>query len=522
MITNERQYRITRRKAHVFAQAIEEFDAKSYSRIDVHPRLVRAEREAMESQLADLRDELEQYEKLKSAKISVISVGSFEDLADGLIRARIAGGHSQRALAQRLKLKEQQIQRYEAERYASASYQRLCQVARALDIRIENDILLPVVPDSFEGLLAKVSQVGLSRDFVVGHMLSSADAAIADGEVSDSSNDQRLIAKAAAVLERVFGWRRDDLLGARALPTSLTAAATARFKMPKRRGDQAAGLFATYANHLAVVAIRGMTGYPVESIPTDPSEMRKKILARGEGRDDLRTVLHTVWDHGVVVLPLRGNGTFHGACWRYGGRNAIVLKLTSKHESRWTFDLLHEVFHAAQRSEEEEIGLVDAEAMSDESRDSVEEIAASQFAGDVMLDGKANELAEDCVAQASNMLPRLQRVVRRVAKRRGVSAGALANYLAFRLSWQGLNWWGEAANLQREDEDPWTVVRDVFIERHPYHIEDEIDRSLLDRVLHGGDANSRISGAASAHYQAYTGGLQKRSPLLQAVEEDER
>ena len=483
MITNERQYRITRNKALSFVRAIEEFDARSDERTDVHARLLQAEREAMESQLADLREELEAYEELKSADLSVISVASFEELADGLIKARIAGGLSQRALAQRLELKEQQIQRYEAERYASASYQRLCQVARALEVRIENEILLPVVPGSFEGLLAKVSQKGLSREFVVGRLLSSADAAIADGEVPGESNDQRLTAKAAAVLEHVFGWRRDDIFGAQALSAPRTAAASARFKMPKRRREGAAGVFATCANHLAVVAIRGMAGYPIESIPTEPGEMRKRILARGEGRDDLRTVLHMVWDLGVVVLPLRGKGTFHGACWRYEGRNAIVLKQTSKHEARWTFDLLHELFHAAQRPEEKTFELVEAEATSSERRESDEEIAASQFAGDVMLDGKADDLAQDCVAQARNMVPRLQGVVRRVARTRGVSVGALANYLAFRLSWQGLNWWGGAANLQREGEDPWTVARDVFVERHPYRIDDEIDRSLLDRAL---------------------------------------
>ena len=43
MITNERQHRITRTKAHRFAHAIKEFDVKSYRRIDLHPRLVRAE-----------------------------------------------------------------------------------------------------------------------------------------------------------------------------------------------------------------------------------------------------------------------------------------------------------------------------------------------------------------------------------------------------------------------------------------------------------------------------------------------
>ena len=483
MITNEKQYRITRNRAKGFAQAIEEFDAEAHQRLGVHPRLVQAEREAMESQLADLRDELEEYERLKSADLSVISVTSFDDLADGLIKARIAAGLSQRALAQRLELKEQQIQRYEAERYASASYKRMCHVAHALGVRIENEILLPVVPASFEGLLAKVSQVGLSREFVVGRLLSTADAAVADGEVPEERNDEKLTAKAAAALERVFGWTRENILGAQALSAAWTVTATARFKMPKGRRESTAGLFAAYANHLAVVAIRGMGDYPTESIPTDAGEMRRRILARGEGTGDLRNVLHTVWDLGVVVLPLKGKGTFHGACWRYEGRNAIVLKQTSKHEARWTFDLLHELFHAGQRREQDTFEVVEAEATSSERRESEEEVAASQYAGDVMLDCNAESLAQQCVSLARKRVQRLKGAVRRVADMSGVSTGALANYLAFRLSCQGLNWWGAAANLQRKSGDPWKAARDVFVERHPYRIDDEIDRALLDRAL---------------------------------------
>ena len=194
-------------------------------------------------------------------------------------------------------------------------------------------------------------------------------------------------------------------------------------------------------------------------------------------------MLHTVWDLGVVVLPLRGKGTFHGACWRHEGRNAIVLKQTSKHEARWTFDLLHELFHAAQRPEEKTFELIEAAATSSERRESDEEIAASQFAGNVMLDGKADELAQDCVAKSCKMVSLLKRVVPKVAKTRGVSVGALANYLAFRLSWQGVNWWGAAANLQSDDGEPWAIVREVFFERHPYRIDDEVDRTLLDRAL---------------------------------------
>ena len=72
MITTERQYRITRKRAVGFARAIQQFDTNSHERPDVHPRLVRAELEALKSQLADLRAELGEYEELKSADRSAI------------------------------------------------------------------------------------------------------------------------------------------------------------------------------------------------------------------------------------------------------------------------------------------------------------------------------------------------------------------------------------------------------------------------------------------------------------------
>ncbi len=134
MITNERQYRITRNKAQRILRALEEFDTTISERARVHPRLVQAEREAIEAQLAILREELEEYERLKSASVSDIVASSIDELPECLIKARIAAGLTQRELAQRIDIKAQQIQRYEAERYASASYQRLCEVAHALGI----------------------------------------------------------------------------------------------------------------------------------------------------------------------------------------------------------------------------------------------------------------------------------------------------------------------------------------------------------------------------------------------------
>ncbi len=482
MITNEKQYRITRNSAKGFARAIEEFDAAARERLGIHPQLVKAELDAMESQLADLRNELNEYEQLKAADLSVISVTSLDSLADGLIKARIASGLSQRALAQRLALKEQQIQRYEAGRYESASYRRMCQIAHALGVRIENEILLPVVPANFEGLLAKVAQVGLNREFVVGRLLSKADAAIAEGELPDERNDQKLTEKATGTLERVFGWTRENILGAQALAEVWNGPATAHCKMRKGRRESEANLFAAYARHLAVAAMRGMDDRPTKAIPIDPAEMRKRILAHDDGADDLRTILHVVWDLGVVVLPLKGPGRFHRACWHSEGRNAIVLKQPSNDEARWAFDLLHELFHAGQRPEQDASAFVTKEATTSTIRETNGAATAGEYAGNVMLDCNAEALAQDCMSLACKKVDRLTGAVRQVAESRNVDRGALANFLAFRLSLQGLNWWGAAADVQPKS-DPWEVARDVFLERHPYQLDNEIDRALLDRAL---------------------------------------
>lgn len=482
MITNERQYKITRSEAARFRNAISDL-AAGPARVDVHPRLAQAEREAMESQLADLLAELAEYDRLKSGDVSVITINSFDELADGLIKARIASGLSQKALAARLGLKEQQIQRYEAERYASASYQRLREIADGLGVRIRNDILLPLAPNSFGSLVSKLRQVGLERDFLLARLLPSDDAARASGEVGSEDDDYGLTSKTSAILERVFGWTHDNIFGAQALVAPRFAAAEARFKMPAKRAQGAASLYAAYANYLAVVALKGARSLPKGEIPTDAAAMRRCIQTKYNAVD-LRSTLHSAWDLGIIVLPLRDRGTFHGACWRYEGRNAIVLKQNSRHEARWLFDLLHELFHAGQSPEAETLEVIEADETSAERRNSDEEIAASQFAGEVVLDGKAESLAQACVQAARGSVERLKSVVPTIASKHDVSVGALGNYLAFRLSWQGVNWWGAAANLQADDSDPWSIARDVFIERFPYDIDNELDRQLLDRALH--------------------------------------
>jgi ribosome-binding protein aMBF1 (putative translation factor) len=134
MIKNDRQYRITKAQAARFAHTLETLQEHSQQETALHPLLREAELAGLSSQLADLQDQMAEYEALRSGGRSARLPDSLEDLPRALIEARIAAGWSQRELAERLGLKEQQIQRYEATDYASASLERVQSVARALGI----------------------------------------------------------------------------------------------------------------------------------------------------------------------------------------------------------------------------------------------------------------------------------------------------------------------------------------------------------------------------------------------------
>jgi ribosome-binding protein aMBF1 (putative translation factor) len=109
----------------------------------VHPRLQQAQEDALRSQIADLREQLTEYEALRARQREVLALESFEEFPRALVQARIAAGISQKELAKRLGLKEQQIQRYEATEYISASMTRVAAVIRALGLTVRQEIVLP-------------------------------------------------------------------------------------------------------------------------------------------------------------------------------------------------------------------------------------------------------------------------------------------------------------------------------------------------------------------------------------------
>ncbi len=138
MITNERQRQHTSKKLadlEALIEATQRGDAGDDGFRDLQIA-------GLESQATDLREELAEYEQLRDGSTTVIEATSLAGLADALIKARIARGWTQRQLADRLGVAEQQVQRYESTSYRTASLARLCDIAEALDVTITQRALL--------------------------------------------------------------------------------------------------------------------------------------------------------------------------------------------------------------------------------------------------------------------------------------------------------------------------------------------------------------------------------------------
>jgi ribosome-binding protein aMBF1 (putative translation factor) len=152
MIKNERQYRITKSAAEQFELALAELPKGSDQNREPNSQLwEELEKNALQSQLDTLHREIEEYELLQSGQEPILELQSLDELPRSLIRARIAAGLTQKELAARLGLPEQQVQRYEATEYASANLTRVLEVTHALGMKVIEKFLVSVTPVPRQG-----------------------------------------------------------------------------------------------------------------------------------------------------------------------------------------------------------------------------------------------------------------------------------------------------------------------------------------------------------------------------------
>ncbi|MDQ3659527.1 MAG: helix-turn-helix domain-containing protein [Actinomycetota bacterium] len=483
MIKTQHQYQNTKKQIQKFQDALDEVRNRSFEEESDEFLFQQIDMAGLESQLADLRSELRQFEQLVAEQPSIIIAESFDDLPLALIKARIALGLTQRELAGRLGVQEQQVQRYEATDYSSASLNRIGDVVRALNVQIREEILLPASSVSPRTLFRRLKELGLDKELILRRVLPATIRARLE-ERSIGIDGPNLARQAAATVGRVFNLDPTTLFGEQEIRLNLDAVGAARFRASQSVNGRRLGAYAAYAHHLAGLVLRAAPGLEPRPIPTDPIEFRAQVTADGKPFD-YESVLQYAWSRGIVVLPLSDPGAFHGAYWRIDGRHVVILKQKAKFSSRWLLDLLHEVRHAAHDPERRELAVIEEGELLVGRNRSPEEREAVRFAVAVALNEREDELAALCSKKANHSVDRLASAVQSVAERDGVDVGVLADYLAYRMAFEEppVNWWGAATNLQPRTIDPWRVARDTLLERVDLSRLDSFDRGILMRAL---------------------------------------
>lgn len=467
MIRNDRQYRIVRSRLDRLQRLEADLTAKADEGYD--PIVADLELRAVRGEISQMSQELADYEALKEGRGEIGVPQTVADLPWILIRARIAAGMTQADLAERLGLKSQQIQRYEATDYESASLSRLIEIADALGVQLTPEVApaeteeeLPRLP----GLLRDLEQIGLPRDLVTRRILGPI------------SQEQHSVTELAGRLARLFNWEPSETLRA---DVSFSAAQAAAYKQRKGASDVRAAAYTAWADYLARVTSETIRDLPNLSVPTDPLILHDEIVTGGEPVT-LENVLAALWNRGVAVLPLPEPGGFDAAYFRKVGRDVIVVKHSPRLESLWTFDVLHECGHATEHDNSGDRQLVEIQPGIDQSEDPRER-RANDYAVAALFGGRAETLFDAVMEAAEGFIPRIKRATQMVARQQAVSQGLLAFHVAHRLSSQGTEWWGTAQNLQGTETDPWQTMRDVFIQRTDWSILGSLDRDLLMRAL---------------------------------------
>lgn len=133
MIKNQKQAAVVRKEIEDLRALILEMDEVSKEQeLDLKQQL---QYNVWKGRIEDLINEIEEYETLTSPELRTLEL-RLENLAKAIVSFRIASGLTQSDLADKIEIQEQQIQRYEQNDYLTASFERVIQILKALQVEV--------------------------------------------------------------------------------------------------------------------------------------------------------------------------------------------------------------------------------------------------------------------------------------------------------------------------------------------------------------------------------------------------
>ena len=132
MIKNEKQYNITRKKLFELEEGISRL-RNGREQLPPRDELLLVPMVVMQKQL---EDEMAHYELVKAMTSDLLAERSIDDLPTLLIEHKIQSGMTQKEFSQKIGMKEQQLQRYEAENFYSISFRNLLKIIHAIGLEV--------------------------------------------------------------------------------------------------------------------------------------------------------------------------------------------------------------------------------------------------------------------------------------------------------------------------------------------------------------------------------------------------
>jgi len=325
MITNERQYKISRQQLSKFQKAIENYSNGDAERRLGSEILARAEMDALQSEYNILSDQISEYEALRSGVIKRFEATNLDELPGIFIRSRIAQQLTQRELGDIVGVKEQQIQRYEATNYSGASLRRLHEISQALKLNITK--IIELTPHEANTKLSSGKELAWSN-FPIREMYRRGWFEDFNGTLKaalDPSNQ---------VVQNYIG-------------KVIRQPAKAYYRRHVRSGATVDD-YALFAWECRILSIAKNKGIKVDFNPESLSdEWITDLVQESRKADGVSRAIAKIEETGIAVIiePHLSGTHLDGAAFLY--RRSPIIGLTLRYDrlDNFWFALLHEIAH---------------------------------------------------------------------------------------------------------------------------------------------------------------------------------
>lgn len=334
---------------------------------------------------------------------------------------------------------------------------------------------------SLSVLVKRMKNIGIDEDLLFNKIIPRN---IADSLKEYNNNEPELLLnEATSYLDNIYGWKRNEIWEKADLKINRDAFSWLYFKKPFHSNLNQIKAYTHYAYYLSKIVLRIKHDTSTRRYPKDLDEFKKNFLKEYK-KLSLENLIEYIWDFGIAVLPLNDSGIFHGAAWNINGNHIIVLKQNTKYHARWIFDLLHEVYHIFAHLDNDNSGVIEEEELNPISNSNAkEELEANTFANHFIFGTNPELFAKKCLEDADWKMEKLKQAVKDIAKYENIEVDFLANYLAFRLSYTGQNWWGTASKLQINSPKPFDIAAKTLKSKISMENLNAIDFNLLNSAI---------------------------------------